>query len=279
MDMPEVETWSRRFDAQSATTLLDSPRERRFERITRLAAAAVRVPVAIELAPAAPAATGVTLCQLFCRHVATTGVLLVVNDARLHPVPGNATLEHNPAVGAFLGIPLFDQAGATIGTLYAIDSAPRHWSEDDLDTLADAAALAQRHIADRAEYDALAAAELAARSLLNEMPHMIWTTAADGQADGFNERWYSFTGTSPDSSNAQNWADMAHPDDRATLWPVWQRCIAGARPFTGEFRLRHHSGGYRWVLARALPLRGEDGRITSWFGSCTDIQTVRDSVA
>jgi signal transduction histidine kinase len=35
--------------------------------------------------------------------------------------------------------------------------------------------------------------------------------------------------------------------------------------------LRHHGGGYRWVLGRALPVRDEEGLIVRWMGTCTDI--------
>jgi two-component sensor histidine kinase len=35
--------------------------------------------------------------------------------------------------------------------------------------------------------------------------------------------------------------------------------------------LRDRHGDYRWVLGRALPMADEAGRITRWFGTCTDI--------
>ncbi|MEJ2032327.1 MAG: PAS domain-containing protein [Deltaproteobacteria bacterium] len=38
-----------------------------------------------------------------------------------------------------------------------------------------------------------------------------------------------------------------------------------------EHRFRRVNGEYRWLLTRALPLRGEDGRISKWFGTDTDI--------
>jgi signal transduction histidine kinase len=38
-----------------------------------------------------------------------------------------------------------------------------------------------------------------------------------------------------------------------------------------QYRLRHHSGQYRWALGRALPVRDDTGKIIHWFGTCTDI--------
>jgi two-component sensor histidine kinase len=38
-----------------------------------------------------------------------------------------------------------------------------------------------------------------------------------------------------------------------------------------EVRNRRHDGEYRWFLTRASPIRDAAGRITTWFGSTTDI--------
>jgi signal transduction histidine kinase/CheY-like chemotaxis protein len=54
-------------------------------------------------------------------------------------------------------------------------------------------------------------------------------------------------------------------------WQGWQHSLATGEPYEVEYRLRHRSGEYRWVLGRALPLRDEQGRITRWMGTCTDI--------
>ncbi len=42
-------------------------------------------------------------------------------------------------------------------------------------------------------------------------------------------------------------------------------------PYEIEYRLLHHSGEYRWTLGRALPIRDDEGRITRWIGTCTEI--------
>ena len=38
-----------------------------------------------------------------------------------------------------------------------------------------------------------------------------------------------------------------------------------------EYRLRDRSGGFRWNLVRATPVRDSEGNIVKWFGACTDI--------
>ena len=42
-------------------------------------------------------------------------------------------------------------------------------------------------------------------------------------------------------------------------------------PWEDTYPLRGKDGTYRWFLSRALPIRGEDGSITNWLGTNTDI--------
>src|SRR5207253_5553413 len=50
--------------------------------------------------------------------------------------------------------------------------------------------------------------------------------------------------------------------------------------FEMEARFRRKAdGAHRWHLCRAVPLRDPDGRITKWFGTCTDIDDQRRSSA
>ncbi|MBL7471062.1 PAS domain-containing protein, partial [Escherichia coli] len=55
------------------------------------------------------------------------------------------------------------------------------------------------------------------------------------------------------------------------------RSLATGERYRIEYRLRHRSGQYRWVLGNAQPVRGERGEITRWFGTCTDIQDIIDA--
>lgn len=52
----------------------------------------------------------------------------------------------------------------------------------------------------------------------------------------------------------------------------WADSLISGAPYQIEYRLRHHSGEYRWFLGLALPIRDDQGAIVKWFGSCTDIE-------
>ncbi|WP_457092326.1 PAS domain S-box protein [Microvirga sp. P5_D2] len=113
------------------------------------------------------------------------------------------------------------------------------------------------------------------RATANSIDQMIWATRPDGFHDYYNERWYEYTGVPSGSTDGETWSGMFHPDDRERAWEVWKHSLDTGQPYHIEYRLRHRSGQYRWVLGRAQPTRDEQGRITRWYGTCTDIHELR----
>ena len=127
--------------------------------------------------------------------------------------------------------------------------------------------ITDRKLAEQAVRDS----EAKFRTIANAMPQMVWSTLPDGFHDYYNEQWYAYTGMPPGSTDGEGWNGMFHPDDQERAWQCWRQCLATGAVYEIEYRLRHHSGQYRWVLGRALPVRDEAGRITRWMGTCTDI--------
>jgi PAS domain S-box-containing protein len=113
------------------------------------------------------------------------------------------------------------------------------------------------------------------RVLADAMPQMVWSTRSDGYHDYYNARWYEFTGMPPGSTDGEAWNGMFHSEDQERAWSLWHHSLRTGDPYEIEYRLRNAAGEYRWTLGRALPIRAEDGRITRWFGTCTDIHDSR----
>ena len=290
MNTEQIAALDRRLTALRATGLLDSPAERRFDRLTRLAASALRVPVSsITLVDAErqffKSAVGFAspwaerretpLSHSFCRHVVESEAPLIVPDSRAHPLVANNPAVDELGVAAYIGLPIADPAGVVIGSVCAIDNSARDWAESDLEILADVAALVQREIAERQQSNVLEEAERTWRGILNTMPHMVWAAQPDGQAEGFNGQWHDFAGTRAGDGDARGWIDFCHPEDRARAEKLWRIALTACAGFSGEFRLLHKSGAYRWVLANVRPYENEDGALAYWFGSCTDIQDIK----
>ena len=132
---------------------------------------------------------------------------------------------------------------------------------------------AQRRVA-----EALRASELQLRQMADTMAHMIWVTRPDGYHEWYNRRWYEFTGVPDGSTDGEAWNGMFHPDDQERAWAQWRRSLETGEQYEIEYRLRHRSGEYRWVLGRALPVRNDRGEIERWFGTCTDIHAMRQLI-
>lgn len=113
--------------------------------------------------------------------------------------------------------------------------------------------------------------QISFRQLADAMPQMIWSTLPDGAHDYYNRQWYAFTGVPEGSTDGEGWNGMFHPDDQDRAWAIWRHSLTTGDPYEIEYRLRHHSGEYRWTLGRALPVRDDAGSIIRWVGTCTDI--------
>jgi PAS domain S-box-containing protein len=114
-------------------------------------------------------------------------------------------------------------------------------------------------------------AEHELRATIDTIPAHIWSCLPDGTSDYFNRRRLEYTG--PDIA----FFDIVHPDDRADHDDKWNTSISTGQPFEVENRLRRFDGIYRRFLGRAEPLRDEQGNITKWFGTNTDIEDLRQT--
>jgi PAS domain S-box-containing protein len=113
-------------------------------------------------------------------------------------------------------------------------------------------------------------------TLANLIPQFVWSARPDGYHDFFNERWYEFTGMPRNGDQGWNWKDYLHPDDFETTIAVWNHCLQTGEPYQIEYRFRRaRDGAYVWFIGRALPIRDPEGRISRWFGTCTDIDDQR----
>ncbi|RMD40039.1 hypothetical protein DV735_g5103, partial [Chaetothyriales sp. CBS 134920] len=110
------------------------------------------------------------------------------------------------------------------------------------------------------------------------MPQMLWTASPDGYHDYFSQRWYDYTRLNPHNSLGLGWRVPIHPDDLTEAIERWQHSLVTGDTYNTEHRCRRHDGEYRWMLARAMPLRdSKTGKILKWFGSSTDIQDIVDA--
>ena len=115
------------------------------------------------------------------------------------------------------------------------------------------------------------------RVLAEAVPQIVWTTDPDGKNTYFNQQWVDYTGMTLEESRGDGWNEPFHPDDRQRAWDAWQRATREDAPYSLECRLRRADGAYRWWLVRGAPQRDAGGTIVKWFGTCTDIEDIKQA--
>ena len=123
--------------------------------------------------------------------------------------------------------------------------------------------------------DALVTSEKEFRLLAEAMPQIVWITDADGRTTFFNQQWVEYTGLSLEESYGDGWNKPFHPDDQQRAWDAWQQAINHNATYSLECRLRRADGRYRWWLIRGVPVNDKAGTVAKWFGTCTDIQDIK----
>jgi two-component system phosphate regulon sensor histidine kinase PhoR len=109
--------------------------------------------------------------------------------------------------------------------------------------------------------------------LANNIPQMTWTNRPGGEWDYFNQQWYDYTGLSFEETKKWGWQKVVHPDDIQATTQKYLSSLKTGEIFEIENRYkRGHDGVYRWHLNRAVPLKGDDGKIIFWVGTATDIE-------
>ena len=143
--------------------LVDSPAQADFDRLTRLTAALLKVPVALvsiveehrdrqfftaQVGLPQPWAEcrQTPLSHSFCRHVKARAAPLVIADARLDPLVAKNGAVKDLNVIAYAGAPVFGPDDEPLGALCAIDSVPRDWTDEDVAHLENLAAVVTEQI-------------------------------------------------------------------------------------------------------------------------------------
>lgn len=215
--------------------------------------------------------------QSFCAHAMLGNETMIVPDATNDPVfADNELVTGPPHVRFYAGVPLVSKEGTPIGALCIIDTKPRPeglsaLQRQGLEVLA--SSVMRRLTSHRARLAAESRTSEGARAMreiADMVPAIVWSADHQGNFDYFNGRWETTTGT-PRPATVHDWSGLVHPDDGERTLAAWETSFAGGHPFESEYRLKQADGGWRWTLARALPVHDAQGKLVRWYGTLTDI--------
>jgi PAS domain S-box-containing protein len=114
------------------------------------------------------------------------------------------------------------------------------------------------------------------RELVESMPQLFFVTRPDGYHEYFNQRAFEYTGLTMDRLRGDGAMGLVHEDELPVTLFRLGRSVQTGMPYEMEYRLRRAGGDdYQWFLGRAVPLHDENGAITRWVGTCTDIHELK----
>ncbi|HMQ02463.1 MAG TPA: PAS domain S-box protein [Pyrinomonadaceae bacterium] len=129
----------------------------------------------------------------------------------------------------------------------------------------------------RQQDEAIKASEQRYRQLSEGIFHHVWTATPDGLLDYANERMLNYFNLKKEDLIGRGWQSVVHPDDLEECKERWTASIQTGGIYEIELRLRGSDGTYRWHKACATCGRDENGSITKWFGTNTDIDDQKQS--
>ena len=205
--------------------LLDPHPDPPFDRLTRLAARALHIPVTLvsfvsDERQVFLGATGLPepvatqretpLSHSFCQHVITTDAPLIVADAREHPLVRDNLAIPDLGVIAYAGIPLRLKNGHVLGSFCAIDTQPHAWTTDEIELLHDFAGAAMAEIELRIAARETEAARLEWQTLLDSSGESIYGMDQQGNCAYINEAAIAFFGYSASECLGRDMHTLIH---------------------------------------------------------------------
>lgn len=124
----------------------------------------------------------------------------------------------------------------------------------------------------KVEEERLRESEKNLKELANAMPQLVWIHDARGNMAYFNDRVEEYVAN---METGLNWKELVHPEDFPSTQDEWNKAILQGAIFVKEHRLRMADHDFRWHLTRVIPYYNDQGGITKWIGTSTDVDEMK----
>jgi PAS domain S-box-containing protein len=110
------------------------------------------------------------------------------------------------------------------------------------------------------------------RRITDVIPQAIVVQDPSGTPTYANQATLDYTGLAAEDVIAPDFRErIFHPDDLERLRDERKSALSRGVPFEIEQRARRKDGQYRWFLIRYNPFRNDEGQVTRWYATGTDI--------
>ncbi len=250
--------------------VLDMPAEEVFDRITRVVAQMLQVPIVLvslvdENRQWFKSKIGLDLCETsrdlsFCAHALKGPDTLVVENATVDPrFFDNPLVTGMPHVRFYAGVPLCSHDGLVLGTLCAIDTRPRSLTPEAAAALKDLATIVQHELLQRSltrdlhngwegERSARALSELRFSAVFQQTPTGKAIVDLQGRFIAVNPKLCEITGYTATELTRKTFRDITHPDDHGKDLILVTELLSGRQQrYSIEKRYLRKSGEPVWI--------------------------------
>ncbi len=284
---------AQRLKALLALHLLDTPPEERFDRITRLAARILGVPIAYVVlidenrqfmkSRYGSDTVETPRDQAFCAYTILENKQLVIPDAKFDDrFSDNPLVTGKPNIRFYIGSPIAAADGSLVGSLCVIDRKPRVPSDEDLAVLRDLALMAENELnlreissayqTQQQTEEKLRESEERFREIVDIPGKFVWETTLDGKTLYISDRVEEVLGFSPGEMTKRGFFECIVPEDSVIATAKFYYAAQKGQRFSDlEFRSQKKDGNLIWMTARGGPMRDAEGKLIGYRGICEDI--------
>jgi len=279
--------------------LLDTPRDPAFDRITRLAARALNVPMVLvtlidkdrQWFKSCIGVEGTETPRefAFCSHAILQKEITIVPDTRVDErFSDNPFVTGEPNVRFYAGLPICSSAGYPLGTFCIVDTKPRELSKDELDVLEDFAEMVNKEIQQHEAFvfhlhnmaDAIEESDARFRTMFERAAVGIALVAPNGGWIRVNDAMCNIVGYRHDELAKLTFQDITYPEDLSKdMYMLEQLATGEIENYHLEKRYVRKNGTVVWVSLSVTKQVTMDGVLDYFVAIAEDIQARKEAEA
>ncbi len=251
--------------------ILDTPPEKAFDDLTRLAAHLCEMPIALITfinqdrqwfkSKIGVAVTETDRETAFCAHSLLQPDPFIIYDASADArFSDNPWVASDPHVRFYAGAPLRTSRGHALGAVCVMDYVPRTLRPqqiEGLQTIANETMTLldlRRNISELSRRGTLLGQAEEQARFFNLSLDLLFVAGLDGFIRQINPAFERVCGSTKEALQSKPLTDFIHPDDRDRTAAELEKLKAGCKTRSFEVRILQSDGSYRWILWSATPL-------------------------
>lgn len=115
------------------------------------------------------------------------------------------------------------------------------------------------------------------RAIGELIPFGVWVFSPSGSVIYLSDSFRKLLGLSLEESRKTGWLDRVQKEEAEKIYGKWKECVQTDSIWDNVFHIKDVKGQEYAILSRGVPIRDENGNITSWAGINLDI-TAREKM-